>query len=291
MIAATIKKLLALITKLRDQKLPWIPIVILGALIFTALAVPWLLPFSPTKVILPERLIPPSWMPGGVPEHILGTDSLGRDLLTRIFYGARISLLVAFFVLAVGGVSGVALGIIAGYKHGFVSSLIMRIVDGVLAVPGLLLALIFSMTLGASMATVVIALSLHGWCRFARVTRGEVLNIMNLDYIKQAKIAGCSTVRIMLVHILPNVLNTFMVMASLQVGQIILSEATLSFLGAGIPPPTPSWGTMVSEGRGYITSAPWIAFYPGIALSFTVLAMNLAGDWIRDRLDPRLRQL
>ncbi|MFC1988593.1 ABC transporter permease [Chloroflexota bacterium] len=276
---------------MRQQRLPWIPIIILGTIIFCAAAAPLITPYSPIKVDLLNRLVPPVWMEGGSPAHIIGTDSLGRDLLTRIFYGARISLMVAVFVLSVGGPLGLALGIIAGYKQGPLSAVIMRLVDGVLAVPGLLLALIFSMTLGSSMATVVIALSFHGWCRFARITRGEVLTLMTRDFVLQARIAGCSPLRIMLVHLVPNVLNAFMIMASLQIGQIILSEATLSFLGAGIPPPTPSWGQIVSEGRGYMTSAWWIAFFPGLALSFTVFAMNLAGDWVRDRLDPKLRQL
>ncbi len=194
-------------------------------------------------------------------------------------------------VLIFGGGIGLFLGILAGYARGWVEAIIMRTVDSFMAIPNILIALVFAMTLGPSMNTIILALASVIWARFARVTYGEVLALMKRDFILQARVAGCSPLRIMFVHLIPNVFNTFMVMVSLSVGQIVLMEASLSFLGAGIPPPTPSWGQMVSEGRDYITSAWWIAFFPGLALALTVLAFNQFGDWLRDRLDPKLRQL
>ena len=201
------------------------------------------------------------------------------------------SLVVALLVNVFAGGIGLALGIIAGYTKGSFSAVIMRMVDSFMAIPPILLALVFAMTLGPSMRTVIVALSLLLWARFTRIIRGGTLTVVKQDFILQAKVAGCSTPRIMAIHIFPNVFNIFMVMATLELGQVVLMEASLSFLGAGIPPPTPSWGQMVSEGRGYITSAWWISFFPGLVLALTVLAFNLFGDWLRDKLDPRLRQL
>ncbi len=226
-----------------------------------------------------------------MPQYFLGTDTLGRDLLTRIYYGARVTMSVAVLVMAISGGIGLILGIMAGYMGGWVDTVISRTVDSFLALPSILLALVFAVTLGPSMSTVIIALTAVTWARFTRIIRGEALALKSRDFILQARVAGCSTTRILLVHILPNVFNVFMILITLNVGQVILVEASLSFLGAGIPPPTPSWGQMISEGRGYITSAYWIALFPGIALSLTVLAFQLFGDWLRDRLDPKLRQL
>ncbi|MDP2917256.1 MAG: ABC transporter permease [Dehalococcoidia bacterium] len=285
------QKRVGIITKVRRAGLPWLAVIILFAIIFSAIFAPLLTPHSPYEVDLPSRLLPPTWQPGGSPEHFLGTDTLVRDLLTRIFYGARVSLIVALLVNVIAGGIGLALGIIAGYTKGTFSAIIMRVVDSFMAIPNILLALVFAMTLGPSMRTVIVALSVLLWARFARLIRGDTLSVTKRDFILQARVAGCSTPRIMAIHIFPNVFNTFMVMASLELGQVILAEASLSFLGAGIPPPTPSWGQMVSEGRGYITSAWWISFFPGLTLALTVLAFNMFGDWLRDKLDPRLRQL
>ena len=274
----------------RLARLPLIPMIILAAVLFVSLFAPFLTPHDPMEINLPNRLLPPAWQAGGSPEHIIGTDSLGRDLLTRIFYGGRISLQVAFYVLAVSGTIGLALGIIAGYVRGIVGTIIMRTVDGLMAIPALLIALVFAISLGPSMKTVILAIGVVIWSRFTRVLRGEVLSVSKRDYVAQARVAGCSELRIMVVHILPNVFNTFTILLSLQVGSTILTEASLSFLGAGIPPPTPSWGQMISEGKDYITSAWWISLLPGLALALTVLAFNLLGDWLRDVLDPKLRQ-
>ena len=211
--------------------------------------------------------------------------------MTRIFYGGTVSLQVSFYVLAVSGSIGLALGIIAGYMKGVIGTVIMRTVDSLMAIPALLIALVFSISLGPSMRTVILAIAVVIWSRFTRVLHGEVLSVSRRDFVSMARVAGCSELRIMLVHIFPNVLNTFMILLSLNVGSTIITEAALSFLGAGIPPPTPSWGQMISEGRDYINSAWWISLLPGLALALTVLAFNLLGDWVRDALDPRLRQL
>jgi peptide/nickel transport system permease protein len=273
------------------SRLPWIPTGILVGILFTSIFAPFLTPHDPMAINLPNRLLPPAWEAGGRPEHVLGTDGLGRDLLTRIFYGGRVSLQVALYVLALGGTIGLALAIIAGYVGGVVDTIIMRTVDSLMAIPTLLIALVFAIGMGPSMKTVVLAIAITIWSRFTRVLRGEVLSVSKRDYVSQARIAGCSTFRIMRVHILPNVLNTFMVLLTLQVGATIITEASLSFLGAGIPPPTPSWGQMVSEGRDYVTSAWWISLVPGLVLALVVFGFNQLGDWLRDALDPKLRQL
>ena len=284
-------KLRRMMRNLMRERLPWFAIIVISFVLFTAIFAPLISPHSSTETSLPNRMIPPAWEEGGSQEHLIGTDTLGRDLATRILYGGRVSLGVVCIVLLAGGSVGLILGIIAAYSARWVGDVIMRIADAVMSIPSLLLALVFSMTLGASMSTIVLALSFELWARVARLVRGEVLKIKNSDYVLLARVSGCSTLRIMVFHIMPNVLNTFLVMLSLQVGWVILTEATLSFLGAGIPPPTPSWGQMISEGRGYITSAWWISFFPGLILAFTVLAFNLLGDWLRDKLDPKLRQL
>jgi peptide/nickel transport system permease protein len=275
----------------RLKRLPWTPIVILATVMFVSIFAPILTPHDPTNVNLPNRLLPPSWQAGGKPEYLFGTDSLGRDLLTRIFYGGRVSLQVAFYVLAVSGTIGLALGIVAGYVRGILGTLIMRTVDGLMAIPSLLIALVFAMSLGPSLQTVVFAIGILMWSRFTRVLYGEVLSVSRTNYVLQAKVAGCSDLRIMMVHILPNILNVFMILLSLNVGATIITEASLSFLGAGIPPPTPSWGQMISDGKDYLTTAWWISLLPGVAVALTVLAFNMLGDWLRDELDPRLRQL
>jgi peptide/nickel transport system permease protein len=272
-------------------RLPWGPIVIIATMVFVAVFAPLLTPHSPTEQSLADKLVPPIWQEGGNPKYLLGTDLLGRDLLTRLFYGARVSLTVAAAALFAGGGVGLIIGIFSGYIGGRLDSLLMRMVDATLAFPTILLALLLAITLGAGLRTVVIAVSLILWARFARVVRGEVLAVKSRDFIALAQVRGCSHLRIMAVHILPNVLNTFMVLLTLHMGFVIIVEASLSFLGAGIPAPTPSWGQMVAEGRGKIASAWWMSMFPGLAITLVVLAFNLFGDWLRDRLDPKLSQL
>jgi peptide/nickel transport system permease protein len=208
-----------------------------------------------------------------------------------MIYGARVSLVVGLLGLLVGGGMGAALGMIAGYAGGRVDAFLMRVADTALAFPIILFAILLVVILGGSLITVVIAIALVLWARYARVIRGEVLSLRERDFVAQARIAGCSPQRIILTHLFPNVLNTLVVLLSLQVGWVIIVEASLSFLGAGVPPPTPTWGSMIAEGRDYIASAWWVSFFPGLGILVTVLAFNLFGDWLRDALDPTMRQL
>jgi peptide/nickel transport system permease protein len=272
-------------------RLPWTAFVIITVMMAVAVFAPLIAPHSPTEQSLPDKLKPPAWQEGGSAKHLLGTDLLGRDLLSRLVYGARVSLTVAAFALLSGGLIGLAVGIIAGYLGGRVDSILMRVVDATLTFPTILIALLLAVSLGAGLRTIVIAITVIIWARFARVVRGEVLGVRARDFVSLARVHGCSSLRIMLVHIVPNVMNTFMVLLTLHIGFVIIVEASLSFLGAGIPPPTPSWGQMVADGRSHIASAWWLAVLPGAAIMLVVLAFNLFGDWLRDWLDPRLRQV
>jgi peptide/nickel transport system permease protein len=273
------------------RKAPWIPMVIITLMVFMAVFAPSLAPYSPIDQTLRDKLLPPFWLDGGSAQYLLGTDAFGRDILSRLIYGARVSLIVALLALTAGGGIGLAVGILAGYLGGTLDNLLMRLVDAAFTFPAILFALLLAVTMGQGLGTLVIAISLLLWASFARVIRGEVLALKHRDFVALAKVRGCSSLRIMLTHILPNVLNTFMVLVTLNIGVVIIAEASLSFLGAGIPPPTPTWGLMISEGRGHIADAWWIALIPGIAITLLVLSVNLFGDWLRDRLDPRLRQL
>ena len=261
-------------------------LLMLGAAIFAS----QLAPYDPLQTSLSQRLSPPAFA-GGTDAHLLGTDKLGRDVLSRIIFGARVSLSVSLLVILVTATIGTALGILGGYLGGWVDGLLMRITDISLAFPGILIALLLAVTLGPSFTTVVLAISLLGWAPYARLIRGDVLKLRNADFVLQARIIGCSPMRIMLTHIFPNIVNPLLILATLSVGLIILVESALSYLGAGIPPPTATWGSMVSDGRGLIDTAWWISFFPGLAIGLVVLAGNFLGDWLRDRLDPRLRQL
>ena len=227
----------------------------------------------------------------GFPKYILGTDHLGRDLLSRTIYGARISLIMAAVTLGVGGTLGITLGLMAGWYGKWVDELIMRLVDIELSLPLILVALVLVVSLGQSLTIIVAVLAIWIWPRFARMVRGEVLTLKTADYVSLARVAGASTFRIMFVHLLPGTINTLIVVATLQVGTVILVEATLSFLGAGVPPPEPAWGSMVADGRDRLADAWWIATIPGLAVLITVMSLNLFGDWLRDKLDPRLRQM
>ena len=228
---------------------------------------------------------------GGSTEYLLGTDQLGRDILSRIIFGARISLIVAAVTLGVGGGIGVLVGLVSGYYGGLVDELLMRLVDIILALPLILVALVLVVAVGQSFEMIIAVLALWIWPRFARMVRGEVLQLKTLDYVALARVAGASTPRILFTHLFPGTINTMIVVATLQVGIVILVEATLSFLGAGVPPPDPAWGSMVADGRDRLVDAWWVATMPGIAILVTVMSLNLFGDWLRDKLDPRLRQI
>jgi peptide/nickel transport system permease protein len=224
-------------------------------------------------------------------DHILGGDNIGRDLLSRIIHGARVSLVVVAIAVTSGLLVGVSMGLVAGYFGGFIDEVIMRLTDVMLGLPFILIAIVAVIAFGQTFTILIILLALISWTPFVRNVRGEVLSLKTRDYVALAQVAGASTYRILVWHILPGVINTVIVIATLRVGQLILTEAILSFLGAGIPPPTPAWGAMVNDGRAYINDAWWISFFPGIAIFLTVMSLNFLGDWLRDRLDPRLRQL
>jgi peptide/nickel transport system permease protein len=231
------------------------------------------------------------WEEGGSWTYVLGTDRLGRDMLSRIIWGSRVSLTAGVLTVLLASAFGAAVGLVAGYHGGRVDATLMRITDATMSFPVILLALILAVTVGPSFTNVVVAIAVILWARYARVIRGQVLTLMQLDFIAQARIAGAGPWRIILRHLFPNTLNTLVVLVTLQIGYVIILEASLSFLGAGIPPPTPAWGSMIAEGREFVTSAWWVSTLPGLAILLVVLAFNLLGDWLRDTLDPKLRQL
>jgi peptide/nickel transport system permease protein len=265
--------------------------VLMAILVVPAVLAPWLAPHDPLEGRLAHKLKPPVWLPGGDWTYLLGTDPLGRDILSRLIHGARVSLSVSLVAILIGGIVGTALGLVAGYFGGWTDTVIMRGVDVAFSMPTILLALVLAAVIGPSFQTVILIVALLLWARYARQVRGEVLSVRERDFVAQARIAGCSHLRIIASHVLPNVTNTLIVLATLQVGYVILLEGTLSFLSVGIPPPSPAWGLMVATGRGLIVSAWWVSFFPGMAIVLTVLTLNLLGDWLRDRLDPRLRQV
>ncbi|MBN2239942.1 MAG: ABC transporter permease [Dehalococcoidales bacterium] len=268
-----------------------IPLIILTLMVLMAIFAPLLAPYDPVKISLPDRLMPPSFVEGGSADHLLGTDKLGRDVLSRLIHGARISLSVSLLVIAITSVIGTTLGIIGGYLGGRTEAFLMRITDICLSFPAILVAMLLAVSMGPSFTTVVLAVSVLGWAPYARLIRGETLKLREADFVAQARIIGSSSPRIMIHHIFPNIINSLIIIMTLQVGLLIITEASLSFLGVGIPPPSPSWGNMVNDGRNLIDTAWWISTFPGIAIALVVLSGNFLGDWLRDKLDPKLRQL
>jgi len=268
-----------------------LPAAVFLLVIIMALFSPLLAPYSPIQPVPADRLMPPFFMDGGSTGHLLGTDSLGRDILSRVIYGARISLSVAVLVILITSSIGTVLGIISGYIGGRVDAFLMRVTDVSLSFPPILIAILFAAAINPGFWTVVIALSLLGWAPYARLIRGESLRIREEDFVAQARIIGASPFRIMSRHVFPNIINPLIIIMTLSVGIVILTEAVLSFLGVGIPPPTATWGNMVNDGRSYLSNAWWISTFPGIAIGLVVLAGNFLGDWIRDKLDPKLRQI
>ncbi len=274
------------------RRYPVIPVaVLLIVLVIPALLAELIAPHDPIDGNLRARLLPPAWTDGGDWSYPLGSDRQGRDILSRMIFGARTAALVSLAALAVGGIVGSLLGLVAGYFGSWWDHVIMRLVDINLSMPLILLALVLVVLFEPGTATTVAVVALLLWSRYARQVRAEVLTLKEMDFVARARVAGASNFRIVFRHILPNVFNTIIVLATLQVGNVILLEASLSFLGAGIPPPNPAWGVMVAEGRDFIVTSWWLSVIPGLAIMFTVLSMNLLGDWLRDYLDPKLRQL
>jgi peptide/nickel transport system permease protein len=294
---------------------PVFPIFILTVFIISGIFAPWVAPYDAENDQLRAVLASPAWYEAceegqltnkfqtcntnGVPlgpqesvyHFLLGADALGRDVISRIVWGARISLQLAGVAIVVGTLFGATLGLTAGYFGGLVDEVIMRVTDIFQAIPYLLFALAVVQVMGQSFLTIMFVLALTCWPGIVRLVRGQTLQVRSFDYIALARVAGASTPRIMIKHLLPAVANTIVVATTLQVGSVILTESILSFLGAGVPPPTPSWGADIASGREYLGSAWWIAFFPGMAIFLTVLSFNFIGDWLRDRWDPRLRQL
>lgn len=272
-------------------RVPWVPVLVVAILVVAALFADLIAPHSPYTISLPHKLQPPFWQNGGSLRYLLGTDALGRDILSRLMFGTRYSLIVSLAAVVVGASIGAALGLVSGYYGGKMDSLIMRATGVMLSFPVILIALLLVVVIGPSFITIVVVIAAVIWARYARIIRGEVLYWKTQDFVALARVAGCSGLRIIVRHLFPNILNTLLVLATMQIGWAIIIESSLSFLGAGVPPPTPSLGSMVSDGRGYIATAWWVALFPGVAILAAVLSVNLLGDSLRDALDPKLRQI
>ena len=280
------------LSSLRSDGFPMIPVSILGLLIFVAVFANVLAPHDPEVGSLGERFRPPAWQQGGSEKFLLGSDHLGRDVFSRLIFGARVSIVVGFTAVLVAGVLGTGLGILSGYLGGWVDQVIMRITDTWLALPALTFAIFLAAVVGPSEMNIVIILGLVYWTRYARVIRGEVLSLKERDFVRLAIVAGCSKRTIMKRHILPNVLNSAIVLGTLMLGVVVVTEAALSFLGVGVPPPKPAWGLMLADGKkGMMAGYWWLTVLPGCCIMFMVLSANLLGDWLRVKLDPQLRQL
>jgi peptide/nickel transport system permease protein len=277
----------------RWRKVPlfvWASAAFMSVVILMAVCAPLVSPYDPIQQSLRERLKSPTWFPeAGRHRHLLGTDQLGRDILSRIIHGSRVSLIVGFAAVMIGGAIGGSLGLLSGYAGGVVDEIIMFVVDAQLAFPFILLAIGIIAVLGPSFGNLIIIVGLSGWVTYARIVRAQVLTIKEREYVLAIRGLGGSTWRILASHIVPNTLAPFLVVATLELARTILLESTLSFLGLGIQPPTPSWGGMLSEGRGYLDTAWWISAFPGLVLMLTALVVSRVGDWLRDILDPTLR--
>jgi len=277
---------------IRSEGFPWIATSLLGLLLFVALFANVLAPHDPEVGSLGERFRPPVWQQGGSEKFLLGSDHLGRDVLSRLIFGARVSVVVGFTAVLVAGVVGTLLGILSGYIGGWVDQVIMRVTDTWLALPALTFAIFLAAVVGPSEMNIVIILALVYWTRYARVIRSEVLSLKERDFVRLAMVAGCSKRTIMRRHILPNVLNSAIVLGTLMLGVVVVTEAALSFLGVGVPPPKPAWGLMLADGKkGLMAGYWWLTVLPGCCIMLMVLSANLLGDWLRVKFDPQLRQL
>lgn len=273
------------------RRYPLIPALILIILLITAIFGTIISPHDPIKTDILDRHTPPAWLDGGTTEHLLGTDALGRDVLSRIIGGARITVLIVAASVITGIVVGTTLGLLTGYFGGWFDDITMRIVDAWTILPQLLIIIVVVLTFGQGLAILIGVLAMISWPGAVRLVRAETLSLRSRDYVASARVAGASRPRIIIKHILPSVINLVIVTATLSTGTIILTEASLSFLGAGIPPPDPSWGKMVGDERQYVGAAWWATFFPGLVIALVVMSGNFLGDWLRDHFDPTLRQL
>ncbi len=265
---------------------------ILVVIVTVAIFAPFLAPHNPDEVDPIKRFRPPFWVtPKGSTDYLLGTDAVGRDILSRIMYGARISLLIGVISVSLACMLGVTLGMVAGYYGKWVDNLVSRLLEIQLAYPLILFAISITAVLGSSLPNLIVVLAIANWPVYTRVVRGQVLSIKEQQYIEAVRSIGCRNYQIIFKHILPNVLPTVMVLATLQLGTVLILEAGLSFLGLGVEPTIPTWGSMLNEGRNYILTAWWAETFPGLAITLTVLGVNLFGDWLRDVLDPKLRNV
>lgn len=263
--------------------------IVIAAILFIAAFAPLIAPYDPAEHHRAQRFLPPAWMVGGEPSYLLGTDQLGRDILSRILFGSRISVTVGISAVLVSGTIGVTAGFLAGYFGGRVDLVVSRLLDVFLAVPFIILTLAVIGVLGPNLITIIFVLGVSGWATFARVVRGEVLSVKQREYVLAAQVTGAAWPRIAFRHVLPNIAASIIVLATLDVASVILAESSLSYLGLGVQPPTVTWGTMIADGREYLTSVWWLATFPGMAIMFTVLGIILLGDWLRDVLDPKLK--
>lgn len=289
------EKILSILEKALEiwKRGPKVPILILLVLLATAIFADLLAFGHDPEVGDPrQRLLPPFWYEGGTTKYPLGTDTMGRDVLTRLIYGSRVSLLVAFAAVIVASVIGTILGILAGYFGGWVDQAIMRFTDAWLSIPTVMFGILLAVIVGPGVFNIVIIMGLVFWTRYARVTRGETLSLKTREFVQLAIVAGCSKFRIMRKHILPNVANNVITLASMQIGVVVVVEASLTFLGVGVPPPKPAWGLMLSEGRGGLLAGYWwLIMFPGVAIALLVMSFNLIGDWLRLYLDPHYRNI
>ncbi|MEK4921092.1 ABC transporter permease [Cytobacillus sp. FSL R5-0569] len=283
-----LKRWLRLLLK---SKTGTIGLLIVLLIIFIAIFAKLLAPHDPNQINAAMMLKPPAWVEGGVTDYILGTDNLGRDILSRIIYGSQISLVVGVASVILAGIIGIYIGLVSGFYGGFLDNILMRIVDSFLAIPTILFALVILTVFGPSAFTLIVVLGVTNWVQYARLIRGEVLSLKEREFVRAARSMGVRDHKIILKHLLPNVISPFIVISTLSVATTIILEASLSFLGLGIQPPTISWGGILSDGRDYVATSWWLAAFPGLAITITVLGMIFLGDWLRDVLDPREKKV
>uniref|UniRef100_UPI00406C9697 ABC transporter permease n=1 Tax=Cytobacillus sp. FSL W7-1323 TaxID=2921700 RepID=UPI00406C9697 len=283
-----LKRWLRLLLK---SKTGTIGLLIVLLIIFIAIFAKLLAPHDPNQINAAMMLKPPAWVEGGVTDYTLGTDNLGRDILSRIIYGSQISLVVGVASVILAGIIGIFIGLVSGFYGGFLDNILMRIVDSFLAIPTILFALVILTVFGPSAFTLIVVLGVTNWVQYARLIRGEVLSLKEREFVRAARSMGVRDHKIILKHLLPNVISPFIVISTLSVATTIILEASLSFLGLGIQPPTISWGGILSDGRDYVATSWWLAAFPGLAITITVLGMIFLGDWLRDVLDPREKKV